>query len=94
MSRAVGEETAKTVYEKIKKHATKILYVNETFTTYSMKKGIKTHMSGFDTVVFACVVHANSALVTNDQRFFRNVKKHHAEIKAYLLREMDVGEID
>jgi len=90
MSRAVGEEIAKTVYERVKKHATEILYINEKFTTYCMGKGIKTHLSGFDTVVFACVVHADSALVTNDRSFFRNVKKHHPEIKAYLLREVDI----
>ena len=93
MSRTVEEETAKSVYEKVKRHASKILYLNEKFTSYSMEKGIKTHLSGFDTVVFACVVHANSALVTNDRSFFRNVKKHHPEIKAYLLREMDVDVI-
>ncbi|MCK4732083.1 MAG: PIN domain-containing protein [Methanophagales archaeon] len=93
MSRTVGEETAKSVYEKVKRHASKILYLNEKFTSYCMEKGIKTHLSGFDTVVFACVVHANSALVTNDRSFFRNVKKHHPEITAYLLREMDVDEI-
>lgn len=93
MSRAVGEEIAKTVYEKVKKHATEILYLNEKFTAYCVQKGIKTHLSGFDTVVFACAVHANSALVTNDRSFFRNVKKHHPEIKAYFLREMDGDEI-
>ena len=70
-----------------------LMPLNEKFTTYCMEKGIKTHLSGFDTVVFACVVHTNSALVTNDRSFFRNVKKHHPEIKAYLLREMDVDEI-
>ena len=93
MSRAVGEEIAKTVYEKVKKHAIEIIYLNEKFTAYCMEKGIKTHLSGFDTVVFACVVHANSALLTNDRSFFRNVKKHHPEIKSYLLREMDADEI-
>jgi len=93
MSRAVGEEIAKSVYGRVKKNATEILYLNEKFTTYCMEKGIKTHLSGFDTVVFASVVHANSALVTNDRSFFRNVNKHHPEIKSYLLREMDVDEI-
>lgn len=89
----MGGEIAKNVYERVKKHATEILYLNEKFTTYCMEKGIKTHLSGFDTVVFACVIHANSTLVTNDRSFFRNVKKHHPEIKAYFLREMDVDEI-
>ena len=93
MSRAVGEETAKTVYEKVKKHAMEVLYIDEKFTAYCAQRGIKTHLSGFDTVVFSCVVHADSALVTNDRSFFRNVKKHHPEIKAYFLREMDVDEI-
>jgi predicted nucleic acid-binding protein len=90
MSRAVGDEIAKTVYERVKKHATEIIYLNEGFTTYCMEKGIKTHLSGFDTVVFACVIHVDSVLVTNDQSFFRNVEKHHPEIRAYLLREMDI----
>jgi len=52
MSRAVGEAIAKTVYERVKKHATEILYLNEEFTTYCMEKGIETHLSGFDSVVF------------------------------------------
>ncbi len=93
MSRAVGEEIAKTVYERVKKHATEILYINEKFTAYCMEIGIKTHLSGFDTVVFACVVHADSALITNDRSFFHNVKKYHPEVKAYFLREMDVDGI-
>jgi len=93
MSRAVGEEIATRVYEKVKRQATEILYLTEKFTTFCMEKGIATHLSGFDTVVLACVVHANSTLITNDQSFFRNVKKHHPEIRAYLLRELDVTKI-
>ncbi len=93
ISRAVGIKIAKKVYESIKKNATEILYLNENFTEYCMEKGIETHLSGFDTVVFACAVHEKSALITNDRRFFLNVKKHHPEINAYFLREMDLDEV-
>lgn len=94
MSRAAGSGIARAVYESIKRHATEILYLNENFTSYSVEKGIKTHLSGFDTVVFACANYMDSTLITNDQRFFRNVEEYHPEIKAYFLREMDVGEIE
>ena len=93
MSRAVGEEIAKRVYEKVKRQTTEILYLTDKFTTSCMETGIITHLSGFDTVVLACVIHANSTLITNDKSFFRNVKKHHPEIKASLLRELDVSKI-
>ncbi len=36
ISRAVGSEIAKEVYEKIKKNAAAILYLNENFTEYCM----------------------------------------------------------
>ncbi len=93
ISRAAGSEIAKSVYGNIKKHAAEILYLNDSFTLYCMEKGIETHMSGFDAVVFASALHVGSALVTNDRRFFRNVKEHHPEINAYFLREMDVNEL-
>ncbi|MFZ3060670.1 MAG: PIN domain-containing protein [Candidatus Methanoperedens sp.] len=89
ISRAVGSKIAKKVYESIKKNASEILYLNENFTTYCMEKGIETHLSGFDTVVFACAFLEKSTLITNDRRFFRNVKDHHPEIKMILLREFE-----
>lgn len=58
-----------------------------------LKQFIKTHLSGFDTVVFACALQANSTLITNDRRFFRNVEEHHPELKVYFLREMDMNEL-
>jgi predicted nucleic acid-binding protein len=85
----VGEEIAKEVYAKIKNDATEILYLTEKFTKYCMETGVKTHLSGFDTVVLASAMYANSTLLTNDQPFFRNVKRHHPEIKVYLLREVE-----
>lgn len=92
ISRAAGTEIAKSVYGNIKKHASEILYLNDNFTSYCMEKGIETHLSGFDTVVFACALNMNSSLVTNDRRFFRNVKEHHTEVNAHFLREMDIDE--
>jgi predicted nucleic acid-binding protein len=93
ISRAAGTKAAKAVYENIMKHAAEILYLNERFTSYCMENGIKTHLSGFDTVVFACALQANSTLITNDRRFFRNVEEHHPELKVYFLREMDMNEL-
>lgn len=89
ISRAVGEELAKDVYARIKNDAMEILYLTEKFTKYCVETGIKTHLSGFDTVVLASAIYANSMLLTNDQSFFRNVKRHHPEIKIYLLREVE-----
>lgn len=89
ISRAVGSKIAKNVYESIKKNAAEILYLNEDFTTYCMEKGIETHLSGFDAVVFACALREKSTLITNDRRFFRNVKDHHPEIKVIFLREIE-----
>lgn len=94
MSRAVGSEIAKMVYERIMKHTTEILYLDEYFTSYCMKRGIKTHLSGFDTVVFSCACYVNSVLVTNDRRFSRNLKNHHPEVITYHLKEMDVNELE
>ncbi len=94
MSRAVGSEIAKMVYEHIMKHTTEVLYLNENFTHYCMERGIKTHLSGFDTVVFSCACYMNSVLVTNDRRFFRNLKNHHPEVITYYLKEMDVKELE
>ena len=94
MSRMVGGDIAKAVYERLKGHTTEILYLNEHFTTYCVDKGIKTHLSGFDTVVFACADYMDSKLITNDRRLFRNVKKHHPGTKIYFLREMDADEIE
>ncbi len=93
MSRAVGSKIAMKVYEYIKSNATAILYLNENFTEYCTKKGIETHLSGFDTVVFASALHENSILITDDRRFFRNVKEHHPEVKAFFLREMNIDEL-
>ncbi len=92
MSRAVGSEIAKEVYENIKKNTTSILYLNENFTEYCMEKGIET-LSGFDTVVFACAFRENSILITGDRRFFHNVQEHHPEVKSYLLREMNIDDL-
>jgi predicted nucleic acid-binding protein len=86
MSRAVGSKIAKKVYESIKKNAAGILYLNENFREYCMEKGIETRLSGFDAVVFACAFRETSILITNDRRFFRNVKDNHPEIKVYFLR--------
>ncbi len=91
ISRAVGSEIAKEVYENIKKNATLILYLDDNFTEYCMEKGIETHLSGFDTVVFACAFHENSTLITGDRRFFHNVQRHHPEVIAYFLREMNIN---
>lgn len=93
MSRAVGSEIAKMVYKRIMKHTTEIIYLNENFTNYSMERGIETHLSGFDTVVFSCASYMNSVLVTNDRRFFRNLKNHHPETIIYYLKEMSVEEL-
>lgn len=93
MSRAVGSKIAKTVYGKIKKHAAEVLYLDESFTTYCMEKGVETHLSGFDTVVLACALLVNSILITNDRRFFHNVKEHHANINVHFLKEMDMKEL-
>lgn len=94
MSRAVGGDIAKAVYERLKGHTTEILYLNENFAAYCVDRGIKTHLSGFDTVVFACADYMDSAFITNDRRLFRNVKKHHPGTKIYFLREMDADEIE
>ena len=94
MSRAAGSKIAKNVYENIKNHAAEILYLNDNFTSYCMEKGIETHLSGFDTVVFACALRVNSILVTNDRRFFRNMKEHHPKISVFFLREMDMNELN
>ncbi len=93
MSRAAGENIAREVYENIKRHASEILYLNEEFSAYCAEKGMKIRLSGFDTVVFSCAVHENSALITNDLSFYRNVKKHHPEVDIYLLRRMDTGSL-
>jgi predicted nucleic acid-binding protein len=89
ISRALGEEIAKEVYARIKNDATEIIYLTEKFTRYCMETGVKTHLSGFDTVVLASAMYANSTLLTNDKPFFLNVRRHHPEIKAYLLREVE-----
>ncbi len=93
MSRAAGSEIATMVYEQMVRHAANILYLNENFTFYCMKNGIETHLSGFDTVVFACARRMNSVLVTNDRRFYHNMEKHHPEITTYYLKEMDLNEL-
>jgi predicted nucleic acid-binding protein len=93
MSRAVGSKIAKEVYESIKKNAFSILYLNENFTGYCMEKGVETHLSGFDTVVFACAYREDSNLITGDRRFFHNVQEHHPELKAHFLREMNIDDL-
>lgn len=93
MSRAVGSRIAKDVYESIKKNASSILYLNENFTEYCMEKGVETHLSGFDTVVFACAYRENSILITGDRRFFHNVQEHHPELKVHFLREMNIDDL-
>lgn len=93
MSRAVGNKIAKDVYESIKKNASSILYLNENFTEYCMVKGVETHLSGFDTVVFACAYRENSNLITGDRRFFHNVQEHHPELKVHFLREMNIDDL-
>ena len=94
MSRIVGGDIAKAVYEKLKGHTTEILYLNENFTEYCVDKGIRTHLSGFDTIVFACAEYMDSVFITNDRRLFRNVKKHHPGTKAHFLREMGAEGIE
>lgn len=81
-------EEFKVLHDKA--DSTLILYLDDNFTEYCMEKGIETHLSGFDTVVFACAYHENSILITGDRRFFHNVQEHHHEVIAYLLRDMNI----
>ncbi|KAF5416596.1 MAG: hypothetical protein C5S48_02465 [Candidatus Methanogaster sp.] len=94
MSRMVGGDIAKVVYGRIKGPTTGILYLNKNFTAYCVYKGIKTHLIGFDRVVFACAKYVDSTFITNDRRLFRNVKKHHPGTKMHLLRGMAADEIE
>ncbi len=83
----------KEVYESIKKNASSILYLNEDFTEYCIEKGVETHLSGFDTVVFACAYREKSNLITGDRRFFHNVQEHHPELEVHFLKEMNIDDL-
>jgi predicted nucleic acid-binding protein len=72
-----------SVSEKIKRDASEVLYLDGKFTEYCVERGVKILLSGFDTVVFSCADLTKSALLTNDQKFYNNISKHHPDMNVY-----------
>jgi predicted nucleic acid-binding protein len=94
VSRMATEEAGMSVYKKVKTHASEILYLDDKFTEYCIERGVKTLLGGFDAAVLSTASFAGTALLTNDRKFYENIKRHHTEMKAYLLRDLKVEELE
>ena len=64
------------------------MYLDRDFADYCIEKASETMVSGFDVVVLSTSLLHKSVLITNDRRFYNNVKKHHKEVDVHLLRDM------
>jgi len=80
-----NREDAYESVEKIRKHASRILYDSDILDS-SVASAVDTKASGFDNIVLACARLTGSALITDDLKLHRIAEKH--RIESYLLREL------
>jgi predicted nucleic acid-binding protein len=89
------EEKARRAVENVKSVAW-VVHDDPLFTEQSINQAISLRLSGFDTEIATCAIVNSANLITNDKKFYDKFSPKAEEhgIKVYLLRQMDMKEIE